>query len=103
VIVYEVSLALERALAHEYLDWLREHVQQMLALPGFEQAEVFAIDATDAAAPQVELAVQYRLRDEAALTDYFTHHAADMRARGFARFGDRVHARRRVLRPVAPG
>jgi hypothetical protein len=103
VIVYEVNLALERALAHEYLPWLREHVQQMLALPGFEQAEVFAIDATDPSAPQTEFAVQYRLRDEAALQDYFARHAADMRAQGFARFGDRVQARRRVLRPVAPG
>ena len=96
-VVYEVNLDLERAIADEYRGWLRQHVAQMLALPGFISAQVFDV-LEPAAEGRIAYCVHYRLRDAAALADYLRHHAARMRQEGIARFGDRFRASRRVLR-----
>ena len=42
-VVYEVNLDVEAALAADYRAWLHAHVAQMLALPGFESAQVFDV------------------------------------------------------------
>jgi antibiotic biosynthesis monooxygenase (ABM) superfamily enzyme len=98
LIVYEVTLAVETGSSDSYLAWLREHVAQMLALPGFATAEIFAVVDDDPRSRR--WCVQYRLRDAVDLDAYFAQHAARMRAEGLARFGDAVVATRRVLRPV---
>jgi antibiotic biosynthesis monooxygenase (ABM) superfamily enzyme len=96
-VIYEVSLDIESAIAEDYRAWLRQHVAQMLALPGFLSAQVF--DVLEPAAPgRAAYCVQYRLRDAAALADYLRDHAARMREEGTTRFGDRFHASRRILR-----
>lgn len=100
MIVYEVNLQVERAIAPAYAQWLREHVEQMLALPGFVGAEWFEVPAADEPA-HTAWCVQYRLVDAAALEHYLLVHAPRMRAEGVARFGDRFRATRRVLHPVA--
>lgn len=97
MIIYAVELELAVALQGEYLVWLRDHVQAMLALPGFLSAEI--LRRTDPAPPAgcVVFVVRYRLRDRAAWDGYLAGPAARMRAAGIARFGDRVHAARYVL------
>lgn len=96
-VVYEVNLDLDQAIAEDYRGWLRQHVAQMLALPGFVSAQVFDV-LEPISEGRVAYCVQYRLRDAAALADYLREHAARMREQGTARFGDRFHASRRVLR-----
>lgn len=98
MIVYEVTLDADAAIAVEYRAWLRAHVAQMLALPGFTGAETFEVVEPPPAGGRVAWCVQYALRDEAALTDYLREHAPRMRGDGLARFGDRFTATRRVLR-----
>ena len=100
--VYEVNIDLDAAIEADYRGWLREHVAQILALPGFIDAQVFDVAEPPPAAGRVALCVQYRLRDAAALQDYFDQHAARLRGDGVARFGDNFRATRRVLRPAAP-
>ena len=100
--VYEVNIDLDAAIEAEYRGWLREHVAQILALPGFIDAQVFDVAEPTPAAGRVALCVQYRLRDAAALQDYFDQHAARLRGDGVARFGDNFRATRRVLRPAVP-
>lgn len=96
-VIYEVNLDVDAALAAEYRTWLREHVAQMLALPGFVSARTFEV--VDPPAPgRLCLCVHYRLRDAAALQAYFEQHAARLRGDGAARFGNRFRASRRVLR-----
>ncbi len=94
--IYEVTLHMDRDLADEYDAWLREHVAEMLSLPGFLSAEISAI-ANDEAASKVGRVVHYRLENRAALDTYFHDHAKRMRDEGLRRFGDRVAASRRIL------
>ena len=96
-VIYEVSVDLESAIADEYHAWLRQHIAEMLALPGFLSAQVFDV-LEPVAAGRVTYCVHYRLRDATALADYLRDHAARMRNEGAARFSDRFRASRRVLR-----
>ena len=97
-VVYEVSLRVQRAIAAEYLAWLREHVERMLTLPGFNGATLYAIDVEPVADDEcIGWCVHYRLRDRAALESYLSEHAPRMRAEGIARFGTRFRGERRIL------
>lgn len=97
MIVYVVELEMDAALRDEYLAWLRQHVREMLALPGFLGADILVRTEPPPAPGRWAVCAHYRLRDRAAFTDYLAHHAARMRAAGRAHFGDRVRASRQVL------
>lgn len=99
MLVYEVNIAVDADLRDEYLGWLRAHVDEILALPGFAGAEVFDV-AEPADASELRVCVQYRLVDDAALQAYLRDHAPRLRADGTARFGTRMRAQRRVLVPL---
>jgi hypothetical protein len=100
VIVYEVNLRVRHEIAAAYRAWLGPHVDEMLALPGFDGAQVFSVrDGDDA--ETTAMCVQYRLRDADALERYLHEHAPRLRAEGAARFGDGFSAQRRVLLPLS--
>jgi hypothetical protein len=94
-VIYEVDLDAEAAIEAPFDTWLRDHIADLLQLPGFLSAEVLADSAPPAG--RIRRTVQYRLRDAAALDEYLEHHAPRMREQGVALFGDRYRATRRVL------
>jgi antibiotic biosynthesis monooxygenase (ABM) superfamily enzyme len=100
MIEYEVNLSVDAGLAPDYLDWLREHVAAMLALPGFLGADTLRV-LEPLPAGREGWCVRYRLRDAQALASYLAQHAPAMRADGERRFGARVEASRRVLAPLS--
>jgi len=94
-VIYEVNLEADAAIEAAFDTWLRDHIADMLQLPGFRAAEILG----DRSAPpgRVRRIVQYRLTDQASLDEYLRLHAPRMRARGVELFGDRFSAERRVL------
>lgn len=106
MVVYEVDLVVDAAIAEAFRAWLPGHVAELLALPGFESAQLFSVEEPAPAAGTLGLCVQYRLRDRDALDAYLRDQAGPMRAAAVARFGDRLRATRRVLAgipaPVRP-
>lgn len=96
VIEYEVNLEVDDEIARDYLDWLRGHIEAMLALPGFVGAELLRV-REPVAAGRIAWCVRYRLRDASALDAYLQQQAPAMRAEGRMRFGERFVATRRVL------
>lgn len=67
MIVYLVELEMDAALRDEYLAWLRGHVAEMRALPGFLGADILAPVDPPPAEGRGVLYAQYRLRDRSAL------------------------------------
>ncbi|MGH8213772.1 MAG: DUF4286 family protein [Rhodanobacteraceae bacterium] len=98
MILYAVDLDLDAALAPEYLPWLRGHVRAMLALPGFAGAQILE-QLEPSPAGRILYSVHYCLPDLAAYEAYLRDYAPRMRAAD-ARFADRVHASRSVLREL---
>ncbi len=107
-IIYEVTLDIQRRAAKRFDAWLKQHMRDMLALPGFLDARLLPPDAipplTDARS--VRRVVQYRLAGKEDLENYLSQHAARMRAESARYFGKRLTARRRLLdaegRELAP-
>lgn len=102
MLVYEVSVDVDTSMREEYLRWLKPHVAEILALPGFFGADVWEV--IDPADPGVlRVCMHYRLADDDALATYLRDHAPRLRADGIARFGERMRAQRRVMRPLHAG
>jgi hypothetical protein len=100
-VVYEVNLDVEAAIGADYLAWLRAHVAEICALPGFTGARLHEVIDPPPPPGRLHLCVQYRLVDAAALETYLRDHAPRLRADGLARFGGRFVASRRVLTGLA--
>ena len=99
MVVYEVNLEFDVAIAAAYREWLRGHMADMLALPGFRSGHVHEVVDPLPTAGRVGLCVRYHLDDLGALENYQRDHAPRMRAEGLNRFGEEgVRIRRRVLR-----
>lgn len=95
MILYVVDLEMDAAIRDDYLAWLREHVDEMLTLPGFLRAQIHA--RLEPPPDGCGFAVHYRLRDRAAFEHYLATHAPRMREAGWWRWGERVRARRSLL------
>jgi hypothetical protein len=96
-VIYEVNVEVDEAIADAYRAWLRDHMIEMVALPGFLDVTSYDVLEPNARDGCVAICVHYRLRDRAALDAYLRDHAPRMRADGVARFGDQFRATRRVL------
>jgi antibiotic biosynthesis monooxygenase (ABM) superfamily enzyme len=95
-IIYEVNVFVQHDIENEYREWLVKHIAEILALPGFIDAQSFDV-LQEGNAGTAAICVHYRLESQAALDNYFEHHASRLRADGIARFGDRFRAARRVM------
>ena len=93
-VIYEVNLTVERVIADEFAGWLHPHIQAMVNLRGFMEAQWFEVTSTS---NTVEWCVQYRLESQEAYEHYITNEAPKMRGDGLQRFGDRFEATRRLL------
>ncbi|QWP77191.1 DUF4286 family protein [Lysobacter sp. K5869] len=96
--IYEVTLDVDASIRADFLNWLRPHIAEICALPGFLGADLHETRDPAPAAGRTALCVRYRLRDAAALEAYLRDHAPRMRADGLARFAGKFEASRRVMR-----
>jgi len=99
MIVYEVNIKVQLAVADEYREWLGDHVRELLTLAGFVSAEVLIAESSADNVGVEEIVVVYRLESHHALLRYIAEHAPAMRARAEQRFAGKFHINRRVLAP----
>ncbi|MFT7624747.1 MAG: hypothetical protein ACI9WU_003937 [Myxococcota bacterium] len=98
MVIYEVNLDVDCAIESDYLGWLWPHIDQLLAIDGFEEAAVLQRPSKQPG--RFGLTCHYHLRDHDALQAYFDVHAARLRGDGVDRFAGRFEAWRRVLEPL---
>lgn len=102
MVVYEVNLEFDVAIATAYRAWLAAHIREILGLPGFVSAQVHEVTEPLPTAGRVGISVRYLVRDAQSLDDYLREHAPRLRAEGLERFGEEgVRIRRRLLRETA--
>lgn len=94
-VVCEVNAHVDASVAGAYLDWLRPHVREILAIEGFVEAVLYEREAEPDG--RRHWTVQYVLRDRAALDAYLEHHAPRLRQDGIDRFGTHLTTDRRIL------
>ena len=96
MIVYEVNLLVNRSIIKPYVQWLSGHINEMLEIEGFLDADCFSV-IDPAKQSQAEYSVRYSVESEAALDHYMTHHAGRMRQQAKDLFAGQFTASRRVL------
>lgn len=94
-VIYEVECSLDPAIVADFDAWLPGHVRDVLASPGFLDAETMR-PTEPSADGRVRRVNRYRVRDRAALDHYLEQLAPAIRQDGIARFGDRATYARRV-------
>lgn len=95
-IIYEVNLTIAPARVDEFDKWLAGHIDDMLGLPGFIDAQTFHGTDNQHAVRRV----QYRLTDANAYEQYVNDNAERMQAKGREIFGNDVQAQRRIVAPA---
>jgi hypothetical protein len=97
--LYEVNIDVHPHVSAAFDAWLPGHIDELLALPGFIDAQVFTRPVlTDGEhAGWQRRTVHYRLRTAADLERYLSEHAPQQRAEAISRFGAQVHYERRVF------
>lgn len=104
MLIYEVNLTVDEAVAPRYSTWLREHIREILALDGFKSAAWYVrsddadtIPDGDAPDGPRQWTIHYRVRDRETLQAYFDDHAEQFRGDGVAEFEGHFTAERRIL------
>ena len=96
-VIYEVNLSVSADVLDEYVPWLQQHVEEMLAIDGFESAQLLKICEPPESDDRVGFTVQSQLEGRGAMENYLTDHAERMRQTGVDRFGQYVTATRRIF------
>ncbi|MEL6446679.1 MAG: DUF4286 family protein [Pseudomonadota bacterium] len=100
-VVYEVSLRIGDDQTVALGAWLPEHIDEMLALPGFIEAQYFDPQRDDDG--RWAHTVQYVLSSRDALDAYLENDAPRMRQDGIDRFGDAMSSSRNIREVVNTG
>lgn len=94
--IYEVTQSVDPELLSEFDAWLMRHVEEMLEIPGFVKAHVYAAEDDDRGWSR--RVTHYYLESEADLEQYLAGTADIMRQSAIDAFGERCEASRRTLR-----
>jgi len=106
MLIYEVNLTVDEAVATEYSAWLREHIREMLTLDGFETAAWYTRSdgvnpmptaPDDAPTGPRHWTIHYQVARREDLQRYFNAEAESMRQDGQDRFANQFLAERRIL------
>lgn len=89
MIIYEVNIEVDDSILDAYNIWLKEHVQEILKIPGFEKAHIFR--------DEKKFCVHYWVSSQSDLDNYLKSHAPLMRQKGIDLFKDKFKASRRFL------
>lgn len=96
MIIYEVTLFINKNIFAKYKDWLISHVHGMLKFEGFMGARILAHSDYHHELEK-SLIVHYHVDSIMHLNDYFNRYADAMRQKGVDLFGDQYRAERRIL------
>lgn len=95
--VYEVTLSIDREVAHDVDVWLASHVDEMLEVSGIVSARSYALEDDG---DRVRRVSSYYFESDAHLEQYLAGPAKRLRQSAIDKFGDRFDASRRILRDL---
>ena len=98
MIIYNVTVNLDKSITKEWLEWIKEHIPQVLATGKFKEAKLTKVLVDDEEADTYS--IQYRAHSRAALDSYYSEDAERLRKDGLQRFADKMLAFRTELEVV---
>lgn len=98
MIIYNVTINVEKTITKEWLEWIKEHIPRVLATGKFKEAKLTKVLVEDEHTETYS--IQYRAYSREALDAYYAEDAARLRGDGLKRFADKVLAFRTELEVV---
>jgi hypothetical protein len=99
MIIYNVTANIDESIHEEWLDWIREHIPQVLGTGKFDKATLTRV-LIEEEAGGITYSIQYRAYSREALDAYYKEDAQRLRADGLKRFADKMLAFRTELELV---
>jgi hypothetical protein len=100
MLIYNVTVQVERSIADEWLKWLQqEHIPEVFQTGCFLKHQVVKL-VDDAETETVTYAAQYYVESEQQLNTYLNDHAPAMRQKGFDKWGNRFIAFRTIMEVI---
>ncbi|MGB0982157.1 MAG: DUF4286 family protein [Winogradskyella sp.] len=97
-IIYNVTINVDKTIHKEWLNWIKEHIPQVLATGKFKDAKFTKVLVAD---DETETySVQYRAHNRDALNAYYKDHANKLQQDGLKRFADKMLAFRTELEVI---
>lgn len=98
MIIYNVTVNVDKSITEEWLTWIKEHIPQVLATGKFKEAKLSKVLVDDDEADT--FSIQYRAHSREALDAYYTEDAERLRSDGLKRFADKSLAFRTELEVI---
>ncbi|MEN8885466.1 MAG: DUF4286 family protein [Winogradskyella sp.] len=98
MIIYNVTLNIDKSITKDWLVWIKEHIPQVLATGKFTEAKLTKVLVEDDEADTYS--IQYRATSREALDSYYAEHAERLKKEGLMRFADKMLAFRTELEIV---
>lgn len=98
MIIYNVTVNIDKSITKEWLEWIKEHIPQVLATGKFKEAKLTKVLVEDEEADTYS--IQYRAHSREALDAYYAEDAELLRQDGLKRFSDKMLAFRTELEIV---
>lgn len=96
--IYNVTINIEDSVHQEWLEWIQEHIQEVLDTGRFSHAKLTQVLVNEEAG--TTYSVQYTANTREDLDDYYTYDAPKLRSDGLKRFADKMVAFRTELKVV---
>lgn len=99
MIIYNVTSNVDECIHQEWLEWIKEHIPQVLATGHFTEAKLTRV-LVEEELGGVTYSVQYRARSREALEAYYKNNADRLRQDAYNRFGEQVLSFRTELEVI---
>ena len=96
MIIYNVTANIDESIHEEWLNWIKEHIPQVLATGKFSEAKLTKV-LVDEEMGGITYSVQYRAKSREDLDNYYKNDADRLRSEGLKRFADKMLAFRTEL------
>ena len=96
MIIYNVTISVDKSIHNEWLIWIKEHIPQVLATGKFTEAKLTKV-LVEEEMGGVTYSVQYRAKSREALESYYAEDADSLRNDGLKKFADKMLAFRTEL------
>lgn len=97
--IYNVTLNIDKSVHKSWLDWIKNHIPEVLATGHFSEAKLTRV-LVEEDMGGITYSVQYRAKSREDLDSYYKNHADRLRQDGLKRFGEKVLAFRTELQII---
>jgi hypothetical protein len=98
MIIYNVTINVDKTINKEWLTWIKEHIPEVLATGKFKEAKLTKVLVTDDETDTYS--IQYRAHSREALDAYYAEDAERLRGDGLKRWADKSLAFRTELKVI---